>query len=944
MKQFKPSLLILALATTGLLSYQSVAAESDGANNTEVEEVIQVRGIRGSLMRAQAVKMDSTSVVEVISAEDIGKLPDSSIAESLARLPGLAGERRNGRTSGLSVRGFKEDYVGTTLNGREVLGIGDNRGVEYDLYPSEIMSGVTVYKSPDATLTTQGVGGTVDLQTARPLTSESYVAVNLNYEMNGKKSANSDFDDKGHRLALSFSDKFADDTVGIALSIASTSSPSQEDQFRAWGYNDADPDKIAAGVSVPSGESVKFFNGQDSYTRSAVLERDTFAGVIQWAPTEDLTISIDALYIDFLEEEVKRGTEELLGNDYLITAVDGNVATSVTFNDGFHSVIRNDARVKEAKLKALAANFDYQLNADWNLKLDLARSETDKTLTDIESYSGVGRSNTANRPETIRSYNLTSKGASFESVAGSPDLSNFDIIKLAGPQGWGGSLAPYADSDFSDDNYSYFDGQDGFVNEPVFDEELTTLRLDATGYIQWGIFNQITFGAHYSDRSKTKDNGGYFLTAPNWPTAIAIPEEYRVGAADLDFIGNVSVVAYDSIGMYSDGFYTKYDAAETEPDREGDSYTIDETLITLFTKLDLEAELGDIFVKGNLGVQVVDTDQSSTGKISYIDPENPGFVKLEEVNGGAQFTKVLPSLTLNFELTDDMVVRTALSKTLSRPRMDDLRPGSGKKFKFNANNVQETTNPKNGPWESKTGNPTLRPIEANQFDLAYDWYFAEDGFLSAAFFFKDITNWHKNVEVVEDFTEYYIEDYHFVIEDGAQVKPTLFDGISSTRADGLTGYVRGYELQATLPMRMVADVLDGFGMVASAAFTQGGLSDGSNIPGLSEESYQLTAYYELGGFEFRVSGRKRSAFTTETYGGSLALTPTEDAGSELWDAQISYDFGKAGVESLEGLTISLQGQNLTDEDTVQFANGDPRQITQYQTFGANYLLGLNYKF
>lgn len=695
MKQFKPSLLTLALATSGLISANSYAAENDGAEN-EVAEVIQVRGIRGSLMRAQAVKMDSTSVVEVISAEDIGKLPDSSIAESLARLPGLAGERRNGRTSGLSVRGFKEDYVGTTLNGREVLGIGDNRGVEYDLYPSEIMSGVTVYKSPNATLTTQGVGGTVDLQTARPLTSEAYMAVNLNYEMNGKKSANSDFDDKGHRLALSFSDKFADDTVGLALSIASTSSPSQEEQFRAWGYNDADPANFADDVNVAEDSTVKFFNGQDSYVRSAVLERDTFAGVLQWAPTEDLTISVDALYIDFLEEEVKRGAEELLGNDYVINAIEGNVATDVTFNDGFHSVIRNDARVKEAKLKALATNFDYQLNADWNLKLDLARSETDKTLTDIESYSGVGRSGAGDKPKTIRSYQLTSTGATFSDQPGSPDLGDFDLIKLAGPQGWGGSLAPYADTAFADDTYTYFDGQDGFVNEPVFDEELTTLRLDAIGYIEWGIFNQVSFGAHYSDRSKTKDNGGYFLTAPNWPTAAAIPDEYRVGTANLDFIGDVSVVAYDSIGMYQDGFYTKYDAAETEPDREGDSYTIDETLITLFTKLDLEAEVGDIYVKGNLGVQVVNTDQSSSGRTSFIDPANPGFVKLEDVSDGAEYTKVLPSLTLNFELTDDQIVRTAISKTLSRPRMDDLRPGSGKKFKFNADNVKETTNAKNG--------------------------------------------------------------------------------------------------------------------------------------------------------------------------------------------------------------------------------------------------------
>src|SRR5690554_8194598 len=116
-----------------------------------LEEVV-VTGIRRSLMNSLSIKQDSSTIVEAVSAEDIGKLPDTSIAESLARLPGLAGERRDGRTSGISVRGFNENYVATTMNGRELLGIGDNRGVEYDLYPSEIVSGAVVYKTPDASL------------------------------------------------------------------------------------------------------------------------------------------------------------------------------------------------------------------------------------------------------------------------------------------------------------------------------------------------------------------------------------------------------------------------------------------------------------------------------------------------------------------------------------------------------------------------------------------------------------------------------------------------------------------------------------------------------------------------------------------------------------------------------------------------------------------------
>ena len=134
---FKPAL--IAISITAALNSGSVVAQ-DTPDDEQVE-IIQVSGIRGSLMRAQAVKMDNDSIVEAISAEDIGKLPDSSIAESLARLPGLSGERVGGRTSGISVRGFKEDFTGTSLNGRELIGIGDNRGVEYDLYPKPIDEG-----------------------------------------------------------------------------------------------------------------------------------------------------------------------------------------------------------------------------------------------------------------------------------------------------------------------------------------------------------------------------------------------------------------------------------------------------------------------------------------------------------------------------------------------------------------------------------------------------------------------------------------------------------------------------------------------------------------------------------------------------------------------------------------------------------------------------------
>ena len=214
MKARKPNKIIRRTELSAAISLVLAASPVAYAQNTQgddvneqseenvMEEVIVTGTYRASLINQIETKRENTSIVDAISAEDIGKLPDSSVAESLARLPGVSGERRNGRVSGISVRGFKEDYVGTTLNGRELLGMGDNRGVEYDLYPSEIVSGMVVYKTPDATHMVQGIGGIVDIRTNRPLESNRYLALNATYEQNDMDSANPDFDDNGYRLSL----------------------------------------------------------------------------------------------------------------------------------------------------------------------------------------------------------------------------------------------------------------------------------------------------------------------------------------------------------------------------------------------------------------------------------------------------------------------------------------------------------------------------------------------------------------------------------------------------------------------------------------------------------------------------------------------------------------------------------------------------------------------
>ncbi|MDQ2077315.1 TonB-dependent receptor [Marinimicrobium sp. ABcell2] len=934
----------------GAMSVPAVA-QDDGL--TTMEEVV-VTGIRRSLMNSLNIKQESSSVVEAVSAEDIGKLPDTSIAESLARLPGLAGERVNGRTSGVSVRGFNEDYVATTMNGRELLGIGDNRGVEYDLYPSEIVTSALVYKSPDASLINQGLGGIVDLRTLRPLDNERIIAINANIEQNGMSSANPDFSDRGHRLAFTFSDTFNDGTMGFAVTLATMDSPSQEQQVRMWGFPDGDEAGDWAELGGPQfdahPDAEYIMGGHDTYVRSGSMQRDTLSSIFQWAPNDRLTMTADLLYIDFKEEKVFRGLEEggpvWGGTNFEVFSVEDGLVTSGQF-DGFHSVIRNDAEEKTGDLTAVGFNAEYLLNNDWTLTLDAARSESTKSFINMESYSGVGRARTPTQGDpAARSWTHTGDaGIMFgpHNSVSMPDYTDPNVIRLAGPQNWGGAIADLVGTD---------NAQDGFINQPMFDEDLTTLRLSADGDINLGIFNRAEVGINYSDRSKSKVNYGAYLVGPgftdNQPpesqTDVTVPEEFRVGNTDLSFVGLGEMLAYDSVSLYQSGFYREIDATRYEADRLGDTWTVDEKITTLYGMLDFEHG----FISGNIGLQAIHSDQWASGFDTQTERvDGVATVVATPTEGGDDFWNFLPSLNMTFAVTDNQYVRFAASQTMSRARLDDMRPNTTIGFDFD-DSVRQSTDPERSAWSGTSGSPELRPLRAYQADLGYEWYFADEGVLAAGVFYKDLRNWHFTRQELTDFSEYIIEGYH----DNGIDELRSTQGFTSHMAEAGSGSVKGLELQASVPFYLFSDILDGFGFTASATFLDGEITDvdeagetvTADIPGLSERIYQATLYYEKNGFEARISGRYRDKYATEFYGLSMALTPTTDQGAEIWDAQIGYDFGAAGHTRLDGLSVTLQAQNLTNESTISASEEDSRRVNTYQSFGANYMLGVNYRF
>ena len=288
---FNRSRLASAVSVALAASSMAVALPAAAQEKAEVMEEVIVTGYRKSLIDSIENKRFNSSVIESISAEDIGKLPDSSIAESLARLPGLAAQRLDGRASRISIRGFGENESATTFNGREQVSISDNRGVEFDLYPSEIMAEVNVYKTPNATLEAEGIAGVIDMRTLKPLDTEARTQLKAEYEYNNLGQLNPDAEDTGINATFSYINQFADDAIGIAFAHAAMESPNQENRWNSWGY----PDGVLGGAKP--------------FVRSSTLDRDSTMLVIQVEPSDRLSMTADMLYVDFADQKILRGIE-----------------------------------------------------------------------------------------------------------------------------------------------------------------------------------------------------------------------------------------------------------------------------------------------------------------------------------------------------------------------------------------------------------------------------------------------------------------------------------------------------------------------------------------------------------------------------------------------------------------------------------------------------------
>jgi iron complex outermembrane recepter protein len=923
--------LLLPAAISCITAGYAMPVIAQGDQPEALEEVL-VTGFRRSVMDAIDIKRDASSVVEVITAEDIGKLPDSSIAESISRLPGLASQRLDGRASRVTIRGFGENESATTFNGREQVSIGDNRGVEFDLYPSEIMSGVTVYKTPTADIEAEGIAGVIDLQTVRPLSrNERVIQVNGQYEQTGFGKLNPDGNDKGYRGTFSYIDQFADNRLGVAFAYNTMRSPSQEKRWNAWGYPEFEVD----------GQEYSILGGAKPFVRSSTLERDTVMLVIQAQPTDTLTTTFDALYVDFSDEKILRGIEipfawgqgSISPEGAEVDPATGFVTRATT--DGQRVVVRNDMENREAELQSYGFNTLWDVTDTFSLEFDASYSKVERTIWSFENYAGTGRGDNEGVADTLTyTFDGGNTGAQFTHGL---DYGDYNLIRLGGPLTWGWSSAlneEYGITGTALENTA----QDGFLNTPEIDDELMSLKLAATHAVELGIINEISYGVSYRDREKVKRSNGFYLTLTDFPNMVTVPEQYRLGTVDLDFIGMGDMIAYDSGQMLRDGYYNMLSEALTDISHLTKSYTVNEQVTAAFARADFEIPMGNLSLTGNAGLRYVHTKQESQGYGGFVvdDEESPndGQVVASPTSISHDYDHWLPSLNLSLALDDQQTIRFGAAKTISRARMDEMN--ASLQVSYNENQPDDLGN----RWSISGGNPLLEPKEAIGIDLTYENYFIDEGYFSAAVFWKDLRTWifHGN----------YFVDMTGVADPATGEVPPHSGATGSGQQNGGGGELYGYELSLALPFYVFSERLDGFGLLASHTGIDSDIEDldGNEyeLPGLSKNINSLTLYYENYGFSSRVSMRHRSDFKGEVYGIGFDSEQVDVKGETIWDAQIGYNFGDGGFTNLDGLSVYLQAQNITNEPFKTLSGDNNLQVRDYQEYGRTYLLGFSYRF
>jgi iron complex outermembrane receptor protein len=921
-----------AYTTLALLGAPAANAQSAPDEQTE----IVVTGIRASQKQAIAVKRDAVNSVDAIASEDLGKMPDQNVAESLQRVPGITIDRNRGVGNGVTVRGLGPQFNTVTVNGRVIATVGAGREFDFNILPSELISGAEVYKSPQANINGASIGATVNIKTLRPLDQEAGLkgggSVHAYHAALGDKTTPSaagyftwknDAGRFGVSGVVTYDKK--DERTDNFFPGASSLPRSFDDGYYGAVGNDAGGNlcvgSVTGGVcSRRVADNVTLFRNVDMYHNFAnqveISERERIGGnlTVQYAVSDNLRLTFDAMashedhhfhnssiVTDFsggtLTNQVVMGgtdtTETVAGHSRTVHV--GGTAMSETFQGG-----TVDEIVEDRPQKSLVSIYGFR--ADW--KDGPFSLGFDTSMSKAQYHDPDGNFTTVR----LKNMNFT-----YDRANGTP-VTDFSAS---------GPFSPAA-TDVSHRNAHYVSTEG--LN---YDDKLYDARLDAS----WDNDGSVALfgGVGYSDR--TKDTEGF-----SSPNACAYCGSDVILPASLFHVTHFNWMG--DVGAHTEREWVDYNTdalvaamlqANTSanpalhngsfelpvPNPAGSS-SVEEKVSLAFMMAQFKGDLGSMPLAVNAGVRFEKTNFTSDGASQTVlsaVPNGTGqniivLSPVVPVSLSGDYTDILPSLNMRLNLTDDLVLRTGASRVISRPTLTDLSPAQS-----------ITSNP--GNERISRGNPDLLPFRASQIDAGLEWYYDDLSLLSGTFFYKSIDSF-----ITRGVSRQQVDQVSFIIDE-----PVNGKGAS----------VKGLELSYQTVFKHLPSPFDGLGTQVSYTYTDSD-ADYSNparpgaahytLTGLSHNSYTVVGFYEKGPLQARLSYTYRDQY--------LFAPQTQTGVPEFVD---SYDQLDAGVQYSVTPNIILTADAINLTDSYEFHYANVRLNTQeYRTVGRRFSLGVRMKF
>lgn len=918
---------------------------------------IVVTGLRSSLQRNLDIKRTATGVVDAISAEDIGKFPDSNVAASLQRLPGVSIQRSGarGEPTGITVRGFGGDFNTTLYDGRRISTATGGRQIDFSTVGSDFIGGISVLKTPDVTLASSSIGATVDIQFPKPFDHPGFRAA---------VSASGSLQDRaGHvvpTLGALVSDTFADDTLGILSSFIYTRRDTDTNRVFVSGW----PGGNFAPCQL-TGSTAATCNPTTSAT-AAASDRRTLTGwfpqqygaeqqrtqdervdgrvALQWHPSDALMVTLDNNFsrqtistdiygfgVWFSQESLRNVQQDANGTAVSFTQAGSPTDFTAAMNKQILQTNQTGLNVKWDVTDKLTVEADGAYAKSW-----LNPGNTIGSSNGDIGYGGALGTNLG--------FNITA-----DSNKAFPSISNF------GPAGNGGR---WADPTVIGSHVTVLQTQKNT-------DELKQFR----GVVTWKAADDITLkaGGQYTDdtfnllnRSTFTNNfwqayAGYGAPSGQGSGVSPLPSSLYQGSISLNnFIPGFGGSLPPSVLIYSPQAYQNYLTSLGNPQAQnvpgfnynggvngftgqfieavdpGSILSVNEKTLSLFFSGKMEGQIGNMPLHAAFGVRTENTRLRSIGQgraptaitRSAADPTllSIAFTDVQPISNRSSYTYVLPSVDLRLEVTDNLQLRFDASRTLTRPALNLLNPVVG------IGNGQRV-----GALSGSGGNPNLKPYLASNFDVAAEWYYQRNSYIAVDLFLKNVSNF-----IVGGVTNQTVGG----VIDPTTGNPAVF--AITAQVNGPDATVRGVEIAW---QQVFGD--SGFGFQANGTFVNTNKPYDPKIVGQSgfavtglANSANFVGFYDKNGFQFRTALNWRdeylSGFGQNQNTGSYGAEPTFVNQSFQVDLTSSYDVTK---------NFSIFGEALNINKNKQSTHGRfKNQLLDVFDYGRRFTLGARYRF